>query len=324
MRIRHHAEAVEVVEVVRPGWRLPTALVVIIATLAFALWAWAVELTGRHLTEDLPRVVLPSVANLDVATAERRLAAMGLVVGVLQRPNETVPSGTAFGQEPVAGAKVELGDRVSILVSDGPAGIFVPPLVGQQVVDAMVALGADGLGATVVSVHDELVRPGEVMASQPGAGGRIGLGGVVKLTVSDGPAPRTVPAVVGADVNAALVAIGRAGLTVGPITRVYRADQAPGQVLEASPAPGSAVPRAMPVELTVTGPAPTVTVPSFTGLLQGTAQSVAKANDVQLSIMTKLVPLGDPSAGRIVAQGIPPYAEVPSESIVEVTVAVPG
>lgn len=309
---------------VAPGWRLPAALLVIVLTLGLAVWAWAVELTGRHITEGLPRVVLPTVASLDVATAEQRLSALGFVVGVEMRPNETVPAGTAFGQEPVAGTKLELGDRVSILVSDGPAGIVVPALVGQQVADAMVALGADGLGVAVVHVHDELIRPGEVMASQPGAGARIAQQGTVTLKVSDGPAPRTVPTLVGTDINSALVAIGRAGLTVGRITREYHPDQPPGQVLETTPAAGAEVPREMPVKMTVTGPAPTVTVRSFVGLLETTAQSVAKATNVTLKVVVKPVPAGDPSLGRVVSQGVPPYSEVSAGATVEVTVAVPG
>jgi len=178
-------------------------------------------------------------------------------------------------------------------------------------------VGAVG-GGVVQGFFDRRATPdqGEALS--------IILGGTVTLTVSGGPAPRLVPAVVGTDLNTALVAIGRAGLTVGPITRTYRPDQPPGQVIEASPAAGSEVPREMPVKLTVTGPAPSVAVPSFTGLLQTTAQAVAQAHDLQLSIIYQPVAVGDPTAGRIVAQGLPPYADVPTNSTVEVTVAVPG
>lgn len=317
-------DAEEVVEVVEPGWRLPAALLMVVLTLALATWAWSAELTGRHLAEDLPRIVLPSVAELDVASAEARLSKLGFVVGIEPRANETVPRGMAFGQEPVAGTRLELGDRVAILVSDGPAGVVVPDVVGQQLLDAQASLAAEGLGNTVVKVHDELVRPGEIMATRPGVGGRIVQNGTVTLTVSDGPAPRTVPAVVGTDVNQALVAIGRAGLTVGTITRRYEKDLPPGQVLSSSPAGGDQVPRLMPVELTVTGPPPMVAVRSFTGLLQATAQAVAKATNVQLEVVPRPVPPGDPTLGRVVAQGIPPYAEVAEGTVVEVTVAVPG
>ncbi|MCC6227313.1 MAG: PASTA domain-containing protein [Microthrixaceae bacterium] len=314
----------EVFEVVEPGWRLPAALVVVVLTLALATWAWASELTGRHVAEDLPRIVLPSVADLDVATAELRLSKLGFVVGVELRANETVPRGTAFGQEPVAGAKLELGDRVSILVSDGPAGVVVPSVVGQQVTDAQALLTAEGLGGEVLEVNDDLIRPGEVISSRPGVGARIAQNGTVGLVVSKGPAPRIVPTLVGTDVNSALVAIGRAGLTVGTITRSYEKDRPAGQVMSSSPAAGEPVPREMPVELTVTGPAPTVSLRSFTGLLQETAQAVARASDVQLSIVAKPVPFGDPTLGRVVAQGIPPYSDVPTGTVVEVTVAVLG
>jgi hypothetical protein len=38
--------------------------------------------------------------------------------------------------------------------------------------------------------------------------------------------------------------------------------------------------------------------------------------------VSKSVPTGDPTAGRIVGQGVPPYVEVPTGSSVQVMVAV--
>jgi serine/threonine-protein kinase len=218
---RRRREVVEVVEPGPSGWRLPTALAVLVLALALAVWTWSDDVFARNTVDDLPRIELPSVAELGVDAAERQLEALGFVVAIVPRPNESVPKGTAFGQEPVAGRKLELGDLVSILVSDGPAGVVVPRLVGQQVADVTALLTSDGLGAAIAGEHDEIVPPGQVISSEPAAGGRVPQNGTVKLTVSFGPAPRTVPALVGTDLNSSLVAIGRAGLAVGAITRVY-------------------------------------------------------------------------------------------------------
>jgi serine/threonine-protein kinase len=319
---RRRRDVVEVVEPSPPGWRLPAALAVVVLALALAVWTWSDDVFARHAVDDLPRVELPSVAELGVDAAEHQLEALGFVVAIVPRPNETVPKGTAFGQEPVAGRKLELGELVSILVSDGPAGVVVPKVAGQQVADVSALLASDGLGTTFDGTYDELLPVGQVIASEPAAGERVPLNGSVKLTVSFGPAPRTVPALVGTDLNSSLVAIGRAGLAVGTITRVHVKDQFPGVVLETTPPGGAKAPRDMPIKLRVTGPPPTVAVRSFTGLLQSSAETVAKATGVSLEVVTTPVAAGDPRIGRVVAQGVPPYAEVTSGSRVQVTVAV--
>jgi beta-lactam-binding protein with PASTA domain len=314
--------AVEIVDPSPPGWRLPVALGVVILLLVLAVWGWVDELQTHAVNDDLPRIDLPSVAGSDQASAQAQLEALGFVVSIKTRPNETVPAGTVFGEDPVAGAKVEQGDLVSVLVSSGQAGVSVPSMVGEQVADAQALLASDGLTATVTQVYDEVVRPGEVMASAPKAGGHVPQAGSVALTVSNGPAPRTVPALVGTDLNSSLVSLGRSGLGIGTITRTYKAGQPEGLVLSIDPAAGAQVPREMPVKLTVTGPPPTSTVPSMTGLLQASAESLAKTAGVHLDEVTKPVPTGNPTAGRVVAQGVPPYAEVPSGSNVQITIAV--
>jgi serine/threonine-protein kinase len=318
---RRRVDRDEIVDPNPPGWRLPGALLVVVVALALAVWTWSDDLFGRTDVQDLPRIELPSVAELDIATAERELESLGFVVAIVARPNESVPKGTAFGQEPVAGRKLELGELVSILVSDGPAGVVVPELGGQQAADATALLAADGIGTTLVGRTDEVVPPGEVLATDPAAGERVALGGSVRLTISLGPAPRTVPPTVGTDFDHALVAVGRAGLAVGKITRTYRKDQPEGVVLETQPPAGAQVPRDLPVAFTVTGPPPKVTVRSFIGLRLTTAQTVAKATGVTLEVVTRPVPAGDPSTGRVVAQGVPPFVQVASGSKVQVTVA---
>jgi beta-lactam-binding protein with PASTA domain len=78
----------------------------------------------------------------------------------------------------------------------------------------------------------------------------------------------------------------------------------------------------MPIDVTVTGPPPTVVVRSFIGLQQSVAQTVANATGVSLEIVAKPVPAGDPSVGRVIAQGVPPYAEVPSGTTVQITTGI--
>jgi hypothetical protein len=47
---------------------------------------------------------------------------------------------------------------------------------------------------------------------------------------------------------------------------------------------------------------------------------VAKATGVSLDIVAKPVAAGDPTIGRVISQGVPPFVEVPSGSSVQITV----
>ncbi len=315
------SQPVELVDPSPSGWRLPVALVAIVALLSLCIWGWVDELQSHTSVDDLPRIELPSISGSSEGSADAQLTALGFVVSVKHRANEVVPAGTAFGEEPVAGAKVEQGGLVSILVSSGPAGVSIPSLVGLAVADAQALLQSDGLGATISQAYNELVPAGLILSTVPKGGGHVPQNGSVAITVSQGPAPRTVPSLVGTDLNSSLVSLGRSGLGIGDITRTYKAGMPVGQVLSTDPAGGAQVPRDMPVDLTVTGPPPTSTVPSMTGLLQSSAEAIAKSSGITLDEVTKPVASGDPTAGRVVAQGVPPYADVPQGSSVQVTIA---
>ena len=79
-------------------------------------------------------------------------------------------------------------------------------------------------------------------ASTPTPARSIAVNGQVTLTVSMGPAPRTVPDMMGKDLTQALVSLGRSGLGVGKITRMYRAGENAGVVSGSTPRPGHNVP----------------------------------------------------------------------------------
>ena len=181
-------------------------------------------------------------------------------------------------------------------------------------------MAADLINSTVVQVFDDSVRAGEVMSTDPAPGKRIATQGTVTLTVSEGPPPRTVPDLVGKDLNSSLVSLGRNGLGIGTITRTYKADQQPGTVLSLDPGAGSQVPRDTPVKITVTGPPPTATVPSMTGLLQSSATQVAKSAGLVIAAVTQGVPPGDSRIGRVISQGVPPFSQLGAGATIQVVV----
>ena len=73
------------------------------------------------------RVPVPRLDGSTLEEATRTLEGLGLLVAVEYQPNEAVPTGTVFGQRPVAGSKLEVGTEVTLVVSDGPAGASRSP-----------------------------------------------------------------------------------------------------------------------------------------------------------------------------------------------------
>lgn len=303
---------------------LVIAMVCLVAGLGLTLWALTDSLKGTQGV-DLPRIEVPLVTSLDLGAARAELESVGFVVDVQFQPNEdaTKPKGAIISQKPLAGSKAEQGELVVILASDGPLGQAVPDVGGQQAVDAVATLQANGLTVETVPTVSETVRPNEVIATDPPSGRRVPTAGAVKLLVSSGPAPRLVPAVLNKPLEQALADIGRSGLAVGKINRVFRADVLPGLVFETDPPAGTPLPRDTPVGLSIAGPEPTTTVPYLAGLHQASAETVLRNAGLAVRVITTPVTPGDASEGRVLSQGTPPQAEVKENSVVEITVAVP-
>jgi serine/threonine-protein kinase len=149
----------------------------------------------------------------------------------------------------------------------------------------------------------------------------------VVVAVSNAPAPRIVPAIVDLPEAQGLAELGRSGVGLGTVTASYVAGREPGIVLSTDPVPGTAVPRASPVNVVVSGPPETLTVPSVTGLLQASASSIVSGAQLSPSIRNQTVPAGDARAGRVISQslpgGTPVAAGTPLQLVVGVAAAPP-
>jgi serine/threonine-protein kinase len=77
-------------------------------------------------------------------------------------------------------------------------------------------------------------------------------GATVQLTASDGPAPVTVPDVVGLSLPYAERILNAAGIKIGNVDTV-RAAPEPGVVMTVRPPPGNGRPRGSSVDLLVSG-----------------------------------------------------------------------
>jgi serine/threonine-protein kinase len=205
-----------------------------------------------------------------------------------RRPR-AVPGGP--GLDPASAAMVALGavrhrrGRIALigvlvlaLVLAGVAWWFAggpgaytttPRLTTLTLTEAQQRLSQAGLHAVVVRRHDDNARPDTVLATTPAAGQQVRHGGRVVLDVCDGPARVTVPPLLHLTEGAAKGLLADNFLRVGPDRLLEYDDTVPkGQVLQASPAPGSQVDNGALVTLTISrGPQP-VDLPDLTGKTQ--------------------------------------------------------
>jgi serine/threonine-protein kinase len=309
-------------------WAAGVGLTFVIAVYVFGAVALGLAVRESDRRVDIPDVEVPAISGLSEDGARERLEEVGLIMVVQEASNEVVPAGAVYDQEPLPGAKIELGSPVTGLVSTGPAGIVVPDTVAQQVTEAAALLRTLGLSAQQTPVYDELIRPGEVLYSTPAAGERVPTGGTVELAVSGGPAPRTVPALVdttGQPRTAldVLAELGRLGLRPASIDEVVDASRPLGTVVSIDPGSGTQVPRGTEVSMAVVvAEDGAASVPWVEGLQESTAVSAMEAAGLVPRLRRVDLPVGDPASGRVVRQGVPGGSEVPAGQPVEVVVGV--
>ena len=122
------------------------------------------------------------------------------------------------------------------LISGGGAQVSVPSVAGASQSEATSALTTLGLKVDVTNqVFSEDVPVGRVISSNPGGGGKIGVGGTVHLTISRGPDRIKVPALAGLTLEAATTALAAAGLKVGRTTQSYSTTREKDLVITSQP-----------------------------------------------------------------------------------------
>src|SRR6266851_3945325 len=165
--------------------------------------------------------------------------------------------------------------------------ITVPSVVGATQAAATTTLTAAGLTlGTVTTASSSTVASGSVISQNPISGTQVTSGSAVNLVVSSGPAPVTVPSVVGATQTTATTTLTAAGLKLGTVTTASSSTVASGSVISQNPISGTQVTSGSAVNLVVSsGPAP-VTVPSVVGATQAAATTTLTAAGLKLGTVT--------------------------------------
>ncbi|MBZ4016970.1 Stk1 family PASTA domain-containing Ser/Thr kinase [Streptomyces purpurogeneiscleroticus] len=160
-------------------------------------------------------VSVPDLSGTPVADARRKLRDQGLTPGTERRAfSDEVAKGSVIRTDPDAGAKRRPGTAVALTVSRGSA-IDVPDVVGDDRSDAAAELREEGFRVKFAAepVYSEEDK-GAIARQSPGAGGTLGEGDTVTLTLSKGPQMVEVPDVQGQKVDDAKQALTAAGFEV--------------------------------------------------------------------------------------------------------------
>jgi eukaryotic-like serine/threonine-protein kinase len=236
--------------------------------LALLLVAGAV-VAGALLLSGGQKVAVPTVVGADQASAEAALRQAGFKTDSTTKTSDR-PKGEVIGQDPAGGSKAEKGSTVDLTVSDGPARVAVPAVVGLTEKSAVNRLEKRGLKADSTDQSSTTVEKGRVISASPSEGQEVDKGSTVSLTVSSGPDQVDVPNVVGKSYDEAQSQLEAAGFKV---TRKDQesADQDPGTVLAQDHKGGTQAPQGSTIQLTVAKEPSQVAVPDVTGEDQAVA-----------------------------------------------------
>jgi len=256
-------------------WNLPrprlgsliqlTVVAVVLALISAGGW-WLAD--GRYTQA-------PSLLSQDAAQVAGIAADHGMSVTFAKASfSESVPKSMVLGQEPGPGERIHRNGVITVTVSKGPERYEVPDLVGQTL-SAADRMLTDITLVTEVSERrwDARSSRDTVISVDPAPGESMRRGGVVRLVISDGPAPATVPELVGLSEAKARRLVEAQGLAF--TVNKKPSDTVPkGDVVSQNLAAGTGVAKKTTVEVTVSqGPAP-VKIPEVTGLTVAEAKKV--------------------------------------------------
>jgi serine/threonine-protein kinase len=124
---------------------------------------------------------MPDVEGRKVGAAKDALAAVGLKADVTQKYSESVADGVVISAKPKAGAIIDSGSRVALVVSKGPPPVVVPNLVDMPRDKAVSTLQGLGLRANVV--EGDFSPLNRVISQDPPAGSKIPKGSSVTIRI---------------------------------------------------------------------------------------------------------------------------------------------
>jgi eukaryotic-like serine/threonine-protein kinase len=276
-------------------WLLGTLLVALV--LVGGWFAWQ-ELESQ--LDAAKPVAVPDVDGSVERLAVQQITEAGLEALVERDSNdEGVKEGIVFEQDPQPGDRIERGNFVTIVVSTGPSKVRVPTVVGESRDRAVSQLTAAGLEPNVVPVNS-LEPVDTVLATAPKAGTEVIVGTTVRVNVSKGPKPITVPSVIGTAFESAESQLQGLGFAVSR-DDVEDADQPAGIVVGQNPAAGTQQGKGSVITLQVSEGPQTSQIPDVTSQTEADATAQLSQSGFEVQVVEEIVDTQDLD-GRVLSQ----------------------
>jgi serine/threonine-protein kinase len=215
-----------------------------------------VEIVDRALAKDPAaryqsgREMADALDAAQTAPARSRVGPNSTLVAPRRNPRRNVnPTESRRYRALLAVVLLVVVGIVAAAVLTAGDGVRVPSLDGLSSAAASSKLKAVGLRAGFSRSYDS-APPGTVIAQRPGPGAHVGDGTRLGVTLSRGPRPVTVPALVGEVSGTAQATLRHLGLTAA-VTQVPAPGGTPGLVVGQSPGSEARLPPHSTVALSV-------------------------------------------------------------------------
>jgi beta-lactam-binding protein with PASTA domain len=283
------------------------SLLVVLGVASWAVWTYAIP----HRTR------VPNVEGDRLAAAQREAQRAGLELVVARETfSSEVPAGRVISQNLEPGSQAEQGDRLTVVLSQGPELVPVPSVEGVPLEEARRRLQSARFDVGVRREYHDSIPEGRVISQSPQAGSPLEVGEPVALVVSQGKEPVEVPRVVGLSEDDAASSLRAAGLGVR-LTEEFSATVPAGRVIGQSPQAFQSVPADSVVTIVVSKGPREFPMPNVTGKTE--AEATAQLRSLGLRVQTVQVP--GSTGNRVVGQEPEPDTTVKQGQTVKIYLA---
>jgi serine/threonine protein kinase/beta-lactam-binding protein with PASTA domain len=268
----------------------------------------AVQLT---ISTGPPTVGLRDVVGYTLDDAQKDLIGDKLSVNVVQKYDPS-PKGNVISESPQPGSKVRQNAKVTLVVSQGPAPVKMPSLVGLTMDKARTIAAKDGFTLNISETAPFQNIPANVIESQDyPVGTQIPAdhSTTVNVVVSSGGGLSTVPNLIGSDLASAQPQIKAAGFVAAIHYQIEPGSPNNGQVISEDPQQGTQAEKGSTIQLTLSVPGE---VPDTNGMTLDQAKAELLNDGYTLGNVTPTtegaggkVVRTEPEAGTKLAPGSP-------------------
>ncbi|HEY7208597.1 MAG TPA: Stk1 family PASTA domain-containing Ser/Thr kinase [Gaiellaceae bacterium] len=281
----------------RPIWPWLLALLFVVGA---GIGGWLLYNQVSDQLSSSGGVAVDNYVGLRQQIAAEKIHAAGLGYVIKHQDSTPAQLGFVIDQTPTPGVRIDKGENVTIFVGTGPPKTKVPDVVGEDSTTAAADLANAHLKVKAVQINSD--RPsGTVTAQDPKAGVSVTQGTEVRINVSKGPQPVSVPSVVGQSADSAASALQGAGLGVSRTD--VDSNQPAGTVVRQDPGSGISVSKGTTVTIFVSKGPTTTAVPDVTSQDVQTAGQTLHSSGFNVKTVSQDV--SDPSQDGIVLSQTP-------------------